>query len=224
MNLTHRESHERPSRLEPGWVYAVRIRLNDVAHRFAPGNRIRLALSTSYWPIAWPAPEPFTLTVHREGSYVELPLREPRASDRLLYPFAPPESGPEAKTRDLDPQLTSRAHAIDPETHAVVTTVASGFRQDGEPAMTRIEPLALELGHGSLECFRIDERDPLSASGDVRHTVVSRREGWRIRVRTKVKMRATRERFRLEAELEAFEGGEAVYRNRWVTSVPRDLA
>ena len=64
LNLTHRESHEHPTALEPGRRYRVRLQLNDVAQAFPAGHRIRLALSTAYWPIAWPAPEPVTLTLY----------------------------------------------------------------------------------------------------------------------------------------------------------------
>jgi predicted acyl esterase len=55
-NLTHRESHAAPAPLKPGETYRVRIRLNDVAHAFPEGHRVRIAISTSYWPMAWPFP------------------------------------------------------------------------------------------------------------------------------------------------------------------------
>jgi putative CocE/NonD family hydrolase len=51
LNLTHREGHEWPEPLEPGTFYPVRVQLNDIAHAFPAGSRIRLALSTAYWPI-----------------------------------------------------------------------------------------------------------------------------------------------------------------------------
>src|SRR4029077_13273601 len=56
-NLTHRAGHEAPEPLVTGQRYQVRIQLNDAGAVFPPGHRIRLALSTSYWPMIWPAPE-----------------------------------------------------------------------------------------------------------------------------------------------------------------------
>src|SRR5205807_2395575 len=64
LNLTHRDGHERPEPLEPGRPYPVAIRLGAAGHAFVPGHRIRVAVSSSYWPIIWPAPEPVTLTLH----------------------------------------------------------------------------------------------------------------------------------------------------------------
>ena len=46
LNLTHRDGHEHPEPLEPGRRYPVRLQLNDAAHAFPAGHRIRLALST----------------------------------------------------------------------------------------------------------------------------------------------------------------------------------
>src|SRR5262249_20652709 len=68
LNLTHRESHETPEALQPGERYRVAVQLNDIAHAFAAGNRIRVAISTTYWPLIWPSPEPVTLNVFTGAS------------------------------------------------------------------------------------------------------------------------------------------------------------
>ena len=88
LNLTHRESHAHPEPLEPGLRYRVRVQLNDVAHAFPQGHRIRLALSNAWWPTIWPSPEPVTLTLVTSASSLVLPIRQPRAEDADLRPFA----------------------------------------------------------------------------------------------------------------------------------------
>jgi predicted acyl esterase len=52
LNLTHRDGSETPRPLEPGRRYRVLVRLNDVAQAVPAGHRLRLSLSTSYWPLA----------------------------------------------------------------------------------------------------------------------------------------------------------------------------
>ena len=69
LNLTHRDSHEHPAPLEPGRSYDVTVRLNAIAHAFQPGRRIRVAVSPTYWPIAWPSPR---------GGHAERLRRSPR--------------------------------------------------------------------------------------------------------------------------------------------------
>src|SRR5262249_58896091 len=86
-----------------GRRHRVRAGLNGPAHRLGRGGRVGRALSTSYWPIAWPAPEPVTLIIHTKASALELPVRPARREDEALTPFPPPESAPPLKQTWLRP-------------------------------------------------------------------------------------------------------------------------
>ena len=91
-NLTHREGHDRAAPLVPGQAVRVQLPLKVIAHHFAAGHRIRLSVSTTYWPWMWPHPDPVTLGLCcGEDSFLELPVRSPRAEDGALAPFGPPE-------------------------------------------------------------------------------------------------------------------------------------
>ena len=87
LNLTHRDGHEDPAPLEPGERVRVRLQLNDLAHAFPPGHRIRLSLSTSYWPIAWPSPEAAILSIRTGESRLSLPVRTPHDKVASLPAF-----------------------------------------------------------------------------------------------------------------------------------------
>ena len=91
LNLTHRDGHETPSPLTAGQRYRVRIQLNDAGAVFPAGHRIRLALSTTYWPMIWPSPEKATLTIF--AGTLDLPVRRSQAAEAL-----PPLPGPETAT------------------------------------------------------------------------------------------------------------------------------
>jgi uncharacterized protein len=91
LNLTHRDGHETPLPLVAGQRYKVRVQLNDTGSVFPAGHRIRLALSTTYWPMVWPSPEKATLTIF-DGA-LDLPVRPSRVADAL-----PPLPGPETAT------------------------------------------------------------------------------------------------------------------------------
>ena len=56
LNLTHRDGHEALRPLVPGERYTVTVQLDSIAHAFAPGHRLRVAVSTDYWPWAGPRP------------------------------------------------------------------------------------------------------------------------------------------------------------------------
>src|SRR5262249_37601777 len=55
LNLRHREGDERPVEVVPGQRYRIALKLYPTGYRFPAGHRLRLAVSTSYWPIIWPA-------------------------------------------------------------------------------------------------------------------------------------------------------------------------
>ena len=57
----------------------------------------------------------------------------------------------------------------------------------------------------------------------MRRTLTVAREGWRVRVETSMRMHCTRETFRLEASVHAFEGDDEVFHRLWDRSIPRDL-
>jgi len=71
LNLTQRDGSEAAEALEPDTRYRVEGTLNHIGHVFPAGNRLRV--STSYWPLAWPAPQPARVTIHTGGSELVLP-------------------------------------------------------------------------------------------------------------------------------------------------------
>ncbi|WP_231712578.1 CocE/NonD family hydrolase [Vineibacter terrae] len=89
LNLTHRDGHETPVPLAAGQRYRVRIQLNNTGCVLPAGHRVRLALSTTYWPLIWPSPEKAALTIF--GGSLDLPVRPPREPE-ALRPFPEPQT------------------------------------------------------------------------------------------------------------------------------------
>ena len=90
LNLTHRNSSEEPEELEPGKKYTITIKLNHIAQHFPRDHQIRLALSTSYWPLAWPPPEPVRLNIYPAESEITLPVRKENPDDEKLRDLGSP--------------------------------------------------------------------------------------------------------------------------------------
>ena len=86
LNLTHRDGHEQPALLAIGERYRVRIQLNDAGSVFPPGHKVRLAISTAYWPMIWPSPE--TATVQIFAGTLDLPQRSPNVADAQALAFS----------------------------------------------------------------------------------------------------------------------------------------
>lgn len=217
LNLTHRASHESPEPLVPGRRYRVRVQLNDVAQAFPPGHRIRLALSTAYWPTVWPAPEPVTLTVFAGASALELPVRPPDPADAGLPPLPPPEQPPPLRTTVLEPARATRTNSHD----VVGDVVTQEVVQDS--GLYRLDDIDLTLRTVVTERYVIRPDDPLSARGEVASTVQMRRGDWRVEMRARTVLTSTGEAFRIQATLEAFESETRAFAREFDRTIRRDL-
>jgi hypothetical protein len=223
LNLTHRDSHEFPEPLEPGRRYRVTLRLDAAAHGFPAGHRIRLALSTNYWPIIWPAPRPVRLTVHTGETAIHLPVRPPWHRDSELRPFEPPVAAPGSTSRKLVHLPMRRSIEIDLASNEMVYTLKSdGGELDGA-ALARFEDIDLEVGHQLTKRFRILEGDPASAQTELHQRTEFRRGDWRLRLWCLTRLSATTEHFQFSCDLEAWEGDRQVRERSWTVAIPRKL-
>ena len=218
LNLTHRESHEHPTPLQPGKSYDIALQLNDAGHRFAAGHRIRLALSTVYWPIAWPAPEKTTLTITAGKSTLALPVRPPCDTDAALRPFEEPESAPPlAMTVHREPAMRwTFEHDM-----ANGTLTQHQWFDEGRITYDEHEGWTIESTHD--EYLSIHPDDPLSARLDITWTERFERGAWEMSSATRTVMTSSSTDFHLEASLEAWLGDELVHQQRWERTIPRDL-
>jgi putative CocE/NonD family hydrolase len=216
LNLTHRNGHERPLALVPGERITVTVQLNDVAHAFAPGNRIRVALSTSYWPLVWPSPEPVTLGVFAGASRLMLPSRAPRAEDKKLRPFSDSEAAPPLGKTYHRPTLGRRW--VERDIGAGTIT----YRIEEDMGRFTIDHLGLETDFVQSEAYRIGDDDPLSAEIDIRYVISIGRGDWQTRTETRTVMRADKTHFLLEGTLNAFEGDKQILARKWQERISRD--
>jgi hypothetical protein len=220
LNLTHRDSHEDPSALTPGEVYRVRIKLNDCGYRIAPGHRLRLAVSTAYWPLIWPAPARATLTL-RLPATLTLPVRG--------APFEEPAPGfaPRATAADAPKTMLGSGHVerkvefdLGRNVSTYETVAAGGLFGEGA---YRFDEIDSSVSHDLKRSFSIAGDDPLSARYRLEQNYEMGREGWRIRIETRLSLRATATHFLIEAELDAYENGALARARAFSQEIARDL-
>jgi hypothetical protein len=194
LNLTHREGHEQPALLAIGERYRVRIQLNDAGSEFPRGHKMRLAVSTAYWPMIWPSPE--TATVLIFAGTLDLPQRSPNVADARLAPFPEPETASPEK-----PTISHR----------------DGVRVE------HIDRIGLELGTQYKSEYHVEENDPLSAVAELRNTQTVSRNEWQVRVETQLRLSSTGNAFVLQGSLRAWEGANEMCRREWDRTIVRDF-
>jgi putative CocE/NonD family hydrolase len=217
LNLNHDSTHEHPKPLVPGRRISATVRLNDIAHAFEAGNRIRVAVSTSYWPLAWPSPEPVTLGIFTGSSRLVLPSRAARAEDKKLRPFSDPEAAPPLGKTYHRPAMGRRW--VERDIGRGMTT----YRIEEDMGRFTIDHLGLETDFVQSEAYRIADDDPLSAEIDIRYVISIGRKEWQTRTETRTVLRADKTHFTLEGSLDAFEGEKRLVSRQWNERIPRDF-
>jgi putative CocE/NonD family hydrolase len=234
LNLTHRRSHASPEPMRPGVVEEVRIPLRTAGYRWAPGHRIRVALASSLWPVAWPSPFPASLAVHRgpaTPSALELPVIPgadgPGDAPVPAYRTEPPE----LQWPDPEPLDGAGPAVDDPPVWRIEEDVIAGtttvvVHGGGEA----IVPDGRRLYAAETLRMTAADADPAHASLDA--DVVYRwqeREEDRVGALTAIEIRAvsrqtsTATDFDLSVDLQVDVDGERFFERRWSERIPRHL-
>ena len=217
LNLTHRVGHHEPLVLTPGERYRVAVTLNAMAQAIPAGHRLRLALSTSYWPLAWPPPQPVQLSVHPAHSALVLPLRPDPGVDELpVPPLGEPEGAQPLPTTQVEPprhRWTVTRDLVDYESALEVVK---------DLGVIRFDDIALDVTRRAVERYSWVADDMTSVRGETHWTMGFARGEWRIRTETRTVLTSTETTFGLHAQLDAYEGAERVYEHSWRLTIPRD--
>ena len=220
LNLAHRDGSAAPRPLVPGETVTFRLLLKMCGHRFPAGHRIRLAVSTSYWPLVWPARDLATVTIQPAASRVALPVRQGRDAAPVL--FGAPQHGPPAPQTKVADGRIERQVSFDllSGTATYVTIGEGGLFGEG---MIRWDEIGTILSHDLTRRLSVTADDPLSATSTVAQTYRVLRDGFgAIRIETTMRLTGDAEHFTLTGSLEAYEGDALVRRRDWREVIRRE--
>ena len=211
MNLTHLAGHDQVRELEPGKTYQVDVALDHIAYRLPQGDRLRVSVSTSYWPLLWPMPHAATLTV-TQGT-LHLPISQHGENAERVFPD--PDAAPAWQTQTLRPANNERRRETDLKTGITRLEIIDDFGsvQDADHGLI-IEGVAREW-------WDIHPDDPLSARGKTHWTERRARGDWDTRTETYATMWADQTHFHISARLEAYENDRLIFEKDIADSVPR---
>ena len=212
LNLTHRHSSETPELLVPGEAFEATVTLDQIAYRIPAGHRLRIAVSTSYWPFIWPAPEHAAVTL--ESGRLELPCRTVLAEGDECS-FEKPVGATPWEHETLKPSVFTRSTETDAATGVITTTI---FNDDGE---NRDLAHGLISGSTTREIWSIHPDDPLSAAVQIRWEQTGGRDGWRTKTVAEMEMRCDKDWFLITGKLVAMEDGAQVFERGWDERIPR---
>ena len=215
-NLALHDDPERDvtgSRPGPG---KVRIRFPTNAYRFAAGHRIRLALASSCWPLAWPSPEAAGVRIAPGASRLILP--------RLHGPPTP------LRTAMPDPlDLPAKGHTI---LAAPPLDRRFEVETDGTLVSSWHQPFSRVRYHATRTTFGFETRarhtihpdDPLSATSRFDHRMHYERPDGEAEVTSWAAVTGDAAAFSLSGRVTVRWNGETVFERNWSPRIARRLS
>ncbi len=211
LNLRHREGHAQAIDLPIGQDVSVQVVLDQCGYRLPAGHRLRVAISSSYWPFVWPEAEQATLQVSH--GQLRLPVRDLPQGNGWHF------DGPKA----AQPLPSERLSAVQ-ETKKITRDGASGAATldiVGNRGATRDPHTGLTSSTSVQEQFHIKDTDPLSARSSFRWDREMGRDDWSAQVVGSVEMTADAQDYIVQAELTVLEDEVEIFSRKWESRVAR---
>ncbi|MFC8796605.1 CocE/NonD family hydrolase [Promicromonospora sp. NPDC057138] len=198
LNLAKRHGPDRDDPMVPGVPERVRVRLVAAGHSFPAGHRVRVAVSTSYWPWVWPYPEAATVVIDSSESFLTLPVWTREDDDGVR--FEPAEHASPLPVRSV------AASPHRPERRVIHDVAEGEWTLEVDPGYggSREYPDGLVFEEDSRERYRMVDGDPLSATAESRWAITLRKPLWRARLETVSRVTATPDAFRVENTVRAW--------------------
>ncbi|ROR33368.1 hypothetical protein EDF63_1776 [Curtobacterium sp. JUb34] len=225
LNAAKRDGMDRSDPLVPGATASLPVQLVATGHRFAAGHRLRIAVSSSYWPWVWPHGTEATLTVDPTTSEVCLPVWTRDTDDDVRFD-EPERSAPLAIERVAPTErLPQRTVTHDVESGEWTLDVDPGYGGG------RVYPDGLVFSEDARETYRIRSDDPNSAVAASRWSIGLAKPEWTARLETSSEVTADADAFHVVNTVRAWarDGGPdvdevLVTEQTFVDDVPRTSA
>lgn len=212
LNLRKRDGMDRVAEVVPGQPVEVEIALRSIGWQVPTGHRIRLAVSTAYWPWVWPHPQFAGLDLDLDNSRLLLPVRDPAAPSEPVV-FEPPEQSPAMRVEVIPrPSQPQREVKYDPESGDWTLTVDPNY------GGSRRYPDGLVFDEQVTETYTINRADPLTARAESRWFVrLHRGQDWDASVDVHASMTADDTCFRTTHRVEAASHGVTIRDLVWTS-------
>lgn len=211
LNLCHREGNESPKPMTPGISEAITLRLDETAYRLPPGHRLRLALSTSYWPMIVPPPVKAVLDL--SGATLHLPSRPDAPEIDVAIPDDP-DPLPKYSAKTEPSRNRSVQHDL---THGRLR-----YHILEDTGLIEHPRNKIQFRDTRDETWEVQRDDPTSNTGSLVFISERRRGAWATKTEARIQFRALHDSFDVTATLEAWDGEEPFERRHWAFSIPRD--
>ncbi|PIJ49410.1 hypothetical protein BL250_13150 [Erwinia sp. OLTSP20] len=210
LNLNQRDGHSQQQKVSPGEQYVINLALKAVAFEVPAGYRLRLAVSSAYWPLAAPLPWLTRLTL--SAGHIRLPLRQQNCeAPDLGQAWSPPPLDAEVLVAPQRGRLHLTRDMNDGDTTLQVVRNLGALR---------IADTGLRLEALGHENYRINALDPASACSEAVRHASFRRDQWHASLDTRSLLTCDANGWHLSSTLEARDGETVCFFRQWQHDFP----
>lgn len=214
LNLAHRDGNAEPRAMEKGRKTRISLVLDACGYRVRAGHRIRLSLSTSYWPMILPSPSDPGLTIDTSSLSLSLPLLGQHSEVVVPEPVNP---DPLPKYIEHTEGSTSRTVERD------MTNGVTHYRIYEDGGLSEHPDTGLATQDIRDETWSIAADDPHSMVGTSTWTCIAKRDGWSVRTVSTSVLTCDANDWITEAKIVAYENDAPIFEKSFAKRVARDL-
>ena len=216
LNLAMRTGLDTPQAVIAGQPMDITIKLDDTGYELPQGHKLRLAISTAYFPLLWPAPQKANVSIELSTARLSIPQHDRTGS--LTRDLGHGYVCPVSEIKSIRPEKHTRTTQINAANGLHTTFINDDF---GEFTFVAHN---LTVGETCREEHSVLPHDPHSATSLCKWHSHQARPGWEIDIYTSLKVACDANHFYLEACLEALENGKQVHLKNWQEQVPRGFS
>ena len=213
-NLGLDENYRPAGQVSNDGALRLELELPNAAHVFAVGHRIRIALSTSYWPMIWPVATKPEISIGSQTLRLQL-AEVPDRSQRLAQ-----SNFSESQTLvNRDPDRIRESIQRNYDFEADTGTLVYSWRQP--LAMTAHQSVGLQIGSETIAEHRICIDDPLTANSRFEHCLVLKDGNRHFESKGIAEVRAESDCFIVVGSVQVFENQETIFSRDWSQKITR---
>ncbi|MCA1439655.1 CocE/NonD family hydrolase [Ensifer sp. IC4062] len=214
LNLAHRHGNATPQPMEKNRRTRVTLMLDACGYRFRAGHRIRLSLSTSYWPMILPSPTDPGLTIDTASLSLSLPLL---GDHREVVVPQPSNPNPLPHYIEHSPAQTRRTVERD------MTRGVTHYRIHEDTGLVEHPGTGNATQDIRDETWSIAPDNPHSMTGLSTWTCIAQRGDQSIKTVSTSRLGCTETEWITSAKVEAFEGDEKIFEKTFEKRIRRDF-
>tara|TARA_R110001583_G_scaffold195356_1_gene372226 strand:- start:73497 stop:75512 length:2016 start_codon:yes stop_codon:yes gene_type:complete len=217
LNLAHRDpagNYNAPGPMPKGEKVSMTLVFDACGYRLRAGHKLRLALSTAYWPMILPDPFNAGLTIDTASIDLSLPLLGDHDRIDMPEPENPDPLPTYIEHRPASTRREVRRNLTQNKTDYCITEDTGLFEHPDTGLSTR---------QIRDETWTITLDDPTSMRGHAVWTCDMERPGWFTRTVCTATLTCTKTDWHITASVTAVEQDKQIYEKTWNRTIPRNF-